>query len=434
MPLPHTVHEIKLKNGARGVLIDVPNTTAVSYEFNFRAGNDYVKNKEIHQVAHLLEHLACGANEKFSTAEAFSQEFEHNGAFSNAVTNDTDITYYGTSALMELYRILDLWQLSITKPHFTSEALEFEKSTVREEIEGQLTDPERVLAQRIVRATGGTSLLDAEELDSIDAVTLDDIVEHYQRTHTLTNMRFMIAGALTDKEQTIIDRLEQWELPSGSGLLPIPKGIVHQGECFSIRRADMASLFFNISFVLGRELTNRERDAMNVLNYILSGTFHSRIYGKARASGLCYAIGVTTVSYHNHTAEWTIAGHVSQRNASALYELIVQEFRAIIADGVADEELAEAKSSALGKVQLRGQTPEALGEEYDDYVFNDEPIEYLWDAPQYIALVNKADISRLAGEFIATGLWAFGEIGAVTSSETLARQKILAQIIQPEVE
>lgn len=433
MPLTHTVHEIKLKNGARGILIDVPHTTAVSYEFNFRAGNDYVKNKDIHQVAHLLEHLAFGANERFASAEAFSQEFEHNGAYSNAVTTDTNVTYYGTSALMELDRILDLWELSITKPRFSEQALEAEKSNVREELEGQLTDPERVLSQRIGRATGGAFLLDAEKIETLAAVTLDDVVEHYQRTHTLANMRFMIAGALAEQVDEITQKLEAWQLPSGSELLPIPQGVVHQGECISIRRRDMPSLFFNISLVLGRRLTNRERDAMSVLSYILSGTFHSRIYGAARTLGLCYGMGFSIASYRDGTAEWSVTGQVSQRNASALYELIVRELRAVAASGVTDTELVEAKSSALGRVQLRGQTPESIGDEYTDYVFNDEPIEYLWDAPNYIQAIHQADILRLVNEFISTGLWAFGEIGAVTHRETTLRQQIVAQIFEPEV-
>ena len=434
MPLTHTVHEIKLKNGARGILIDVPNTTAVSYEFNFRAGNDYAKNKDIHQVAHLLEHLAFGANERFDSSEAFSQEFEHNGAYSNAVTTDTNVTYYGTSALLELDRILDLWELSITKPRFSEAALEAEKGNIREELEGQLTDPERVLAQRIGRATGGAFLLDAEKITTLDAVTLDDITEHYERTHTLANMRFMIAGALAGRVGDITQKLEAWQLPSGNELLPIPQGVVHQGECLSIRRRDLPSLFFNLSLVLGRELTNRERDAMSVLNYILSGTFHSRIYGKARTLGLCYGMGFGSVSYHDGTAEWSVTGQVSQRNADALYTLIVQELQAVATHGVTSEELAEAKSSALGRVQLRGQTPESIGDEYTDFVFNDEPIEYLWDAPHYIQAVDQAIILRLVNEFITKGLWAFGEIGAMTQHETKTRQQIVAQIFEPEVE
>ncbi len=43
--MKHTVEEVRLKNGARGLLIDVPNATVMSFQFQFRAGNRYVKSK-----------------------------------------------------------------------------------------------------------------------------------------------------------------------------------------------------------------------------------------------------------------------------------------------------------------------------------------------------------------------------------------------------
>ena len=44
--MKHTVEEIRLKNGARGLLIDIPGATVMSFEFQFRAGNRYVKHKD----------------------------------------------------------------------------------------------------------------------------------------------------------------------------------------------------------------------------------------------------------------------------------------------------------------------------------------------------------------------------------------------------
>ena len=43
--MKHTVEEIRLKNGARGLLIDVPDATVMSFQVQFRAGNRYVLNK-----------------------------------------------------------------------------------------------------------------------------------------------------------------------------------------------------------------------------------------------------------------------------------------------------------------------------------------------------------------------------------------------------
>ena len=71
----HTVEEVKLKNGARGLLINVPGATVMSMQFHFRAGNRYAKKSDIEQVAHIMEHMAFGANARFKNESAFEAEF-----------------------------------------------------------------------------------------------------------------------------------------------------------------------------------------------------------------------------------------------------------------------------------------------------------------------------------------------------------------------
>src|SRR5690606_15554552 len=108
MPLKHTVEEIVLKNGARGLLIDAPDTTAVRYGLDFRAGTSYAKDPSLSQTAHVMEHMSFGANSKFNSVEAFSREFGRFGAYHNAMTSYTSMFYYVDAALLEWQRILEL--------------------------------------------------------------------------------------------------------------------------------------------------------------------------------------------------------------------------------------------------------------------------------------------------------------------------------------
>ena len=80
----HKVEEVKLKNGARGLLIDIPNATVMNFHFHFRAGSCYVKDKEIYETAHLMEHMAFGSNSKYRSEADFQAEFEKNGAINDA--------------------------------------------------------------------------------------------------------------------------------------------------------------------------------------------------------------------------------------------------------------------------------------------------------------------------------------------------------------
>ena len=106
--MKHTVEEVRLKNGARGLLIDVPDATVMSFQVQFRAGNRYVLDKDIYETAHIMEHMAFGANEKFRSEHNYEQEFTKNGAYHNAYTSDYSMVYEAICADFEWDRILEL--------------------------------------------------------------------------------------------------------------------------------------------------------------------------------------------------------------------------------------------------------------------------------------------------------------------------------------
>lgn len=99
-------------------MIDVPDATVMSFQVQFRAGNRYVLNKDIYETAHIMEHMAFGANEKFRSEHNYEQEFTKNGAYHNAYTSDYSMVYEAICADFEWDRILELQRLAITTPRF----------------------------------------------------------------------------------------------------------------------------------------------------------------------------------------------------------------------------------------------------------------------------------------------------------------------------
>ena len=56
--MKHSVEEITLKNGAKGLLIDIPGASVMATRIQFRAGMRYAKNPEVYEIPHIVEHLA----------------------------------------------------------------------------------------------------------------------------------------------------------------------------------------------------------------------------------------------------------------------------------------------------------------------------------------------------------------------------------------
>src|SRR5687767_3599710 len=188
--MKHTVSELTLKNGAKGLLINVPDASVMSFELNFRAG-EYLVDEKKWETPHLMEHILLGANELFPKARLFQAEIEKNGAYSNASTGVYDITYEAECADFEWDRILELLVVSITKPLFLQEEFEAEFGNVREELTARSNNHFRHLSLALRKKYGFIAKTDQERIKLMDHVNIGDVRDHYKKTHTSRNLRFI---------------------------------------------------------------------------------------------------------------------------------------------------------------------------------------------------------------------------------------------------
>ena len=190
--MQHTASEVRLKNGARGLLIDIPGATVMSFQFQFRAGNRYVRDKDVYEAAHIMEHMAFGANAQFATEHEFEAEFTKNGAYHNAFTSDLSMVYMADCADFEWERILKLQEVSICQPRFNEDEMQAEKGNVRSELTGYLNNHNRVMWPRVQQALGEDILTYNQRLKTISAITLNDIKEHHKQVVSLLVMYIVL--------------------------------------------------------------------------------------------------------------------------------------------------------------------------------------------------------------------------------------------------
>lgn len=428
----HTVEEVKLKNGARGLLINVPGATVMSMQFHFRAGNRYAKSADIEQVAHIMEHLAFGANARFKNESAFEAEFTKNGAYHNAYTSDFAMVYEADCADFEWDRILELQRLSICQPRFNEKELEAEKGNVRSELTNYLNDHHRILWPRVQQLLGEDVLTFRQSLGTISNVTLADIREHHRRTHTTSNMRFVIAGKLRGRKADIIRQLEGFELPKGQRL-EAPRDELHSANPTVIRRKDATNLTFGWTMSLPRVLSDEELDAMHALNHILTGTATSRIYGKARSRGLAYHVGAYSGAGFYDSA-WDISGQVNHDTAPQLFDIIAREMKAVLDGKLTDEEIESAKSFGLGRYQMGAQTVSQISGFYTNRYFADDFIKDYDKVPDMIRKVTREKIMSVAQEFINANTWVLAAVSSGDRDELLELNEKVVKLFPSDIE
>jgi len=430
--LKHTVEEVKLPSGARGLLIDIPGATVMSFQFQFRAGNRYVRSKDIYETAHVMEHMAFGANADFKSEHEYEAEFTKNGAYHNAYTSDLSMVYVADCADFEWERILALQRVAICQPKFNKDELEAEKGNVKSELTGYLNNHNRVLWPKIQQLLGEDVYTFWQRLQTIPNVTLADIREHHKRTHTAKNMCFVIAGKLQGRKAEIKRQLADWELPEGERF-EVPRDELSSGNPTLIRRKEASNLTFGLSLTLPRELSDEEAEAMNILDHILTGTMHSRIYGAARKKGLAYGVfSDTSVGFHD--SSWDFGGQVNLETSEALFDIIVREMKYVMDAKVTEDELAAAKSYALGRYQMGAQTVAQISNFYTSRYFADGVVKDYEKVPESIRKTTREQMISTAREFIASNTWVLAGVSSGEKEEIVALNDKLARLFQKTVE
>jgi predicted Zn-dependent peptidase len=409
--MKHTVKEVKLKNGAQGLLIHIPHASVMTFDINFRAG-EYLVEPDKWEVPHLMEHVLLGANELLPRARDFQAQLEKNGAYSNATTGVYDISYEAECADFEWDRVLGLILVAITKPLFLEDEFQAEFGNVQEEMAARSNNHFRRLSLEMREAAGLIAKTDGERLELMDNVTINDVRQHYARTHVSPNMRFIIAGDLNATRRTAITELmENIELPSAGRRFALPHERPKRlSRPIYVPNDTVENLYFYIDTYLRRRLTDPETDALNLLNTMLTETLYSRILGTARERGLVYGMN-SGLSQTREASNWWFGAQVSDKNAQPLLRIIIDELTQIMNGEILETEIESAKQYALGRFQRSAQTVGGTAAGYAGRYFFDEVIDDYYRVPERITAVTKKRIIDIASSMFAEKVWSFGVLG-----------------------
>ncbi|HJQ08911.1 MAG TPA: insulinase family protein [Candidatus Saccharimonadales bacterium] len=406
--MKHTVSELTLKNGAKGLLIHIPDASVMSFEINFRAG-EYLVTGDKWETPHLMEHMLLGANERYPKSRIFQAEIEKNGAYSNASTSVYEITYEAECADFEWERILELMLLAIAKPLFLADEFEAEVGNVREELTARSNNHFRHLSLALRQKYGFMAKTDEERLVLMNNVSVADVREHYERTHTTRNMRFIIAGNLTPKRhEHVAAMLSAMELPTGLARIDLPdeKPKAQKSPVYAHNKT-VKNLYFYIDSFMLRRMTDPETDALNLVNTMLTETLYSKILGTARERGLVYGMS-SGFGQAKLCSNWWFGAQVSQKNAPALFDIVISELNNVFRGEIAADDIDAAKAYALGRFQRSAQTVSGVAGGYSGRYFFDEIIDDYYQVPRRIKAVTKTQIVETSQALFTDQIWGLG--------------------------
>ncbi len=416
----HTIKELKLDNGAEGLIVHVPGVDVVRILVEFRAGFD-LNSWEKYELPHVMEHMMF-TNKTYPKPRQFSREIEKNGAFNNAYTSSTSLEYDYECADFEAQRITELVALQISEPTFPEGELATELGNVAEELNGNISDPGRTAQYNLFVAASGAPTLQTR-IDQLADITTQDLKAHYKKTHTPGNMRFVLAG------DTDFDGLSQAlnvkSLPKGATRLELPYIPTRHLQEPVVEFRDIPQIYYSLFSIHKARFSYRELIAARIISSLLTDGFSSTLYGAAREKGLAYGLSMG-ISTDENEASLHFAGAVSPDHAKEYFDLAHKEIEKVITSRVDDAQFEATKVSLRGQRARQYQKVSNLVGYYDSYfTIGYNRFEYY---EQLLDEITKEEAIETFKRLLGGNCWGMSLVGNTSKKEAKDYHQQLAPL------
>jgi predicted Zn-dependent peptidase len=316
-------------------------------------------------ATHYLEHLLFKGTGR-RTALEISAEMDAVGGEMNAFTAKEYTCYYARVLDADLPLAVDVLSDMVTNSLITPKDVDAERNVVLEEIAMNEDDPSDTVHEAFTAKLFGDTPLGRPILgtvDSINAITREQIFEHYRARYTPEHLVVAAAGNLDHDAvvqlvaQAFGSALERAAEPAPPRLNGSHSGFGAQagvGTTLVSRGIEQANL------VLGCEAlarTDDRRFALGVLNAAFGGGMSSRLFQEVREKrGLAYSV-YSFSAQHADTGMWGIYVGCLPAKADEVLAICAEEVTRVVDGGLTDAELARGKGQVRGSIVLGLEDP-----------------------------------------------------------------------------
>ncbi|MCZ2147086.1 MAG: insulinase family protein [Bryobacterales bacterium] len=381
-------HELPLVRGSlrlhAGNIYDPSDKAGLSDVFGEVMRTGGTKDKTGDQLNELLEGMAASVETDIG---------ETAGTVSfNTLTENTDT-------------VLAIFKDILTQPEFRQEKLDIAKNQYRGVIARRNDNAGGIASREFERLIYGRNTPWGRQMEyaTLDSITRQDLINFHHRYFFPANMVLAIQGDFVSS--TMREKLEklfaEWN-PREPPVPPVPP-VTNKAVpgIYFAEKKDVNQTSFRLGHLGGR-FSDKDYPALDVMNDILGGgQFSSRLVQKVRSDlGLAYNVGSAWRAAYDHPGMFLISGGTkSQSTVEALKAIRVQVDRIRDAE-VTDEELRIAKESTLNSFVFAFDSPGKVLSRLMTYEYYGYPNDFIFQYQKAVAAVTKADVLRVAKEYL----------------------------------
>ena len=321
-------------------------------------------------ATHYLEHLLFKGTRK-RTALEISSVMDAVGGEMNAFTAKEYTCYYARVLDADLPLAIDVLSDMVTASLIEPRDVDAERNVVLEEIAMNDDDPTDSVHEAFTSHLFGDTPLGRPILGTVDsnnAITRDQILEHYVARYTPPHL--VVAAAGNVEHDAVVAGVRAAFGPALSGFgAADPAGprlrgsgglwdgygpAAGTGVKLVSRSIEQANLVLGCE---GLARTDDRRFALGVLNAALGGGMSSRLFQEVREKrGLAYSVYSFTAQ-HADTGLWGVYVGCLPSKADEVLSICTDELAKVIADGLSDAELDRGKGQVRGGIVLGLEDP-----------------------------------------------------------------------------
>jgi len=411
-----------LPNGLRVLTESVPQFVSTSVGIWVENGSRY-EDPSQNGISHFLEHLFFKGTRR-RTAKQIAEEIDAVGGVLNAFTGKEYTCYYAKVLREDLPLALDVLSDIFLESNFDPEEIDRERTVILQEISEIEDTPDDYVHDLFSRRFWPGHPLSypiCGTAETVGAMRREDFLEFISRQYRPD--RIVIAAAGGVDHDWLVDRIAtSFGGLAGATAAPIYSAPAVQPG-LAVFEKDLEQVHMNLGLP-GISHDDPRRYAAYVLNTALGGGMSSRLFQEVREKrGKAYSIASFLSSYVGAGYLAVYAGLAAPCVAEVL-EVIVREFATLRADGLADDELARAKSQIKGNMLLALESSESrMGRIAKNEIYFGHDI-----APEEVAAeidaVGSADVLAIARDLFRAdqvGVALLGKLGEHAVDESVLR-------------
>ncbi len=394
-------YELSLTSTTAGIPVAVeriPESQTSGYLLAVRTGSRDEESR-IMGISHLLEHVLFRGTKNRDNVRIM-REIEEAGGQLNAFTSAEVTAYFGVTLDRTAQVAKDLVADITVNPLIRSEDIEMEKKIVLQEISMWEDDPDSYIHSLFARTLWdghGLGLLEAGEVETVKALTEEDLRTYFEERYRLPEISVIACGNV-DVDDVTTWAEENFDNRNGS------KGIVREapkdhGTGMKVFPRDGEHSYVGMGFP-SYPSNHPDRTALRALNAILGAGGSSRLFQSVREEKcLVYSIH-TSVDQHSDAGSLAAYFSCTEENVVETITTVVDELARLRRDGIEEEELQKAKNMVRGHlVRAMESTSNRMYRLARNYMLSGEAVPFQNDLKR-MDTVTLDDVMRVADDLL----------------------------------